>query len=293
MTQTNDRYLVGDIDAQEGQVLMTTIPYEPGWEIQIDGRTVKSQIIEEKTIKKEKVTVAGKNGKTKQKTKKIKNVKIYNSNGNEGEVILVGTLIGIRVPAGHHTVSMKYTPPGFNTGVLTLILGVILLVLFYLYDRKHNKILTERIKAKKLLKNGEAEKLIEEEKKSSKKKPDIIKSKGAIAAEPLKKSKVNASDAEDEAEEAVTEAAGKAEEAAGKIKDAAEDIKEKAEDIVEDVKEKAENVAEDVKEKAEDIAEDIADKAGEAAGKAAEKAEKAADNVKNAVKNSKNKSKKN
>ena len=293
MTQTNDRYLVGDIDAQEGQVLMTTIPYEPGWEIQIDGRTVKSQIIEEKTIKKEKVTVAGKNGKTKQKTKKIKNVKIYNSNGNEGEVILVGTLIGIRVPAGHHTVSMKYTPPGFNTGVLTLILGVILLVLFYLYDRKHNKILTERIKAKKLLKNGEAEKLIEEEKKASKKKPDIIKSKGAIAAEPLKKSKVNASDAEDEAEEAVTEAAGKAEEAAGKIKDAAEDIKEKAEDIVEDVKEKAENVAEDVKEKAEDIAEDIADKAGEAAGEAAEKAEKAADNVKNAVKNSKNKSKKN
>ena len=118
-----------------------------------------------------------KKGKVKQKTKKIKKLSLSNGNGAEGEVILVGTLIGIRVPAGHHTVSMKYTPPGFNAGVVTLIFGVILIVVFYLYDRKHNKVLTERIKLKKLIKNGEAEKIIEEDKKTAKKKVGYIKSK--------------------------------------------------------------------------------------------------------------------
>ncbi|WP_295092454.1 hypothetical protein, partial [Ruminococcus sp.] len=80
-----------------------------------------------------------------------------------------------------------YTPPGFNMGIVTLILGIIILALFYMYDRKHNKIIIEKLKAKKLIKSGEADKAVEESenvKKSSKK--NIIKSKGAITEEPLK-----------------------------------------------------------------------------------------------------------
>jgi hypothetical protein len=232
MTKTNDRYLVGDVDAQEGQILMTSIPYEPGWEVKIDGKTVQSQVVEE--------AVEG-----------TKKTNLYNADGSEGEIVVLGTLIGIRVPAGHHTVSLKYTPPGFNMGVVTLLLGIIVLALFYMYDRKHNKVLIEKIKAKKLIKSGEADKALEEAAKtkdSSKK--NMIKSKGAIAEEPLKKAKDKAEEAKEAAEDAV-------EEAKETVEDIAEDAKDAVEDIAEDAKEAAEDIAEEAKETAEDIAEAV------------------------------------
>ncbi len=243
MSKTNDRYLVGDIDAQDGQILMTSIPYEPGWEIQIDGKTVPSNIVEEKDGKK---------------------VNVRNGSFNDGAVIVLGTLIGIHVPAGHHTVSMKYTPPGFNLGVLTLILGIILLVLFYMYDRKHNKAIAAKKKATELIKSGEAEKIAaeaEKKKDTPKKKVDIIKSKGAIAEEPLKKAKNKAEEAAKEAEELIGEAAEKVEDAVEKAEDTAEDIKEKAEDIAEDVKEQAEEAAETVAESTESAVESVLEEA--------------------------------
>ena len=46
----------------------------------------------------------------------------------------VNALIGVKLPAGHHTVTMKYTPPGFKTGILTLIIGIALLVMLYKKD---------------------------------------------------------------------------------------------------------------------------------------------------------------
>ena len=127
MSKTNDRHLVGDVDVQEGQMLVTSIPYEPGWEVQIDGKTVPSQIIEEKD-------------------KDTGTVTIKNDDGAEGAVVVLGALMGIRVPAGHHTVSMKYTPPGFNLGLVLLVFGIIALVAIWLYDRKHNKVIIESIK---------------------------------------------------------------------------------------------------------------------------------------------------
>ena len=272
MSKTNDRYLVGDVDAQEGQILMTTIPYEPGWEVKIDGKTVNNLIQEEKNPDTGTVT-------------------LKNSNGIEGEVIVLGTLIGIRVPAGHHTVSMKYTPPGFNTGVVTLILGIACLVLFYMYDRKHNKVLIERQKAKKILKgekveDAPAEEEPEEEDKSkssktakkpktaskpadpSKKKVEIIKSKGAVAPIPVEKH-----EEPEEEETVVNDAERFIANADEKFKTAAD----KAEEAVEDAAEEIEEAAEKIEEKAEETAE----KAEEAVEKTAEKAEKT---VKEAVK---------
>ena len=102
--KSNDRYLVGDVDAQEGQILMTSIPYEPGWKVQVDGKTVDSLVVNQKNA----------DGTT----------TLSNADGDTGEIILLNALIGIKLPAGHHTVSMKYTPPGFNAGVFTLILGI-------------------------------------------------------------------------------------------------------------------------------------------------------------------------
>ena len=238
MSETNDRYLVGDVDAQDGQILMTTIPYEPGWKVQIDGKTVDTLIKEEK------------NPQTGQ-------VMLSNEQGTEGSVIVLGTLIGIRVPAGHHKVSMKYTPPGFNFGVITLILGIGCLILFYMYDRKNNKVLKERIKAKKILKGEKVEETPEEpeepeEKKESKepkkdkkpkekpknedngkKKVEIIKSKGEIAPIPVEK-------AEEAEEEVVNDAERFIANADESLKKAADTAETAAEEAADEISEDAE-----------------------------------------------------
>ena len=266
MSKTNDRYLVGDIDAQDGQILMTSIPYEPGWEVQIDGKTVDSLISEETLESGQKI--------------------LRNNEGTEGPVIVLGTLMGIRVPSGHHTVSMKYTPPGFNMGLIALILGLACLVYFYVYDKKHNKVLIAKKNAKKILKGEKVEEEPEEEpedtkkakddkdskeskkpkenKKPSdpnKKKVEIIKSKGAVTAEPINKAEETAEEVVNDAErfianadEEFKKAADKTEAAVEKAEEAAEDIIEEAEEAAEEIKETAEEAAETVKEAAEKAA---------------------------------------
>lgn len=239
--KTNERYLVGDVEAQDGQILMTSIPYEPGWTVKVDGKTIDNLIYEETIV----------NEATGDKSTVIKN-----KQGDVGQVIVLGTMIGIRLPAGKHTVSMKYTPPGFNMGVVTLILGIAVLFLFYRYDKKNNKVLIARRKAKELLKSGE---LPEEMEKKS---VNIIKSKGAVAEEPLKQAKKKAEEAAEKAEDKVKKAA------------------DKAEELAEDAADKAEELADE----AADTAEELADEAEELADEAADKAEKAADKAKEAVK---------
>lgn len=122
-----ERYLEGTINASEGQLMFTSIPYEPGWTIKVDGKKVEP-------------------------------------------VEIIKAFIGIELEPGEHTVTMKYTPPGFIFGVITLILGAAALVFVYRYDRKHNRIILARIRAKKLAAEG-----ITEE-SSDKKKVSIIKS---------------------------------------------------------------------------------------------------------------------
>lgn len=232
-SKSNERRLTGEIDAKEGQVMVTTIPYEPGWTVKVDGKTVNSLIEESKDS-------AG-------------NVTLRNTAGDEGQVLILGTLIGVKLPAGHHTVTMKYTPPGFNTGVVTLILGLAILVMFYLYDRKHNPVLKERARVKALIKEGKDPYADEKPKKVV----DIIKSKGAVAEKPLKKAEEEAEEAAEKVEKAVKEA-----------------VEEAAEDTAEDIEEAAEETAEKVEEtveKAEKAVSDTASKAKAAANKPAQK----------------------
>ena len=72
---------------------------------------------------------------------------------------------------------MKYTPPGFKTGILTLIIGIALLVMLYKKDKQTNKVLLERAKEKERIKNG----LPAVNTDNQPKKPAVIKSKGAPA----------------------------------------------------------------------------------------------------------------
>ncbi len=240
--KSNDRCLEGKITAREGQVMVTSIPYEPGWEVMIDGKKVDNLVV--------------------QKTDEFGNSYYENESGSEGEIVVLGALIGIRLPEGEHTVTMKYTPPGFRIGVVAFFIGIICVVLLYLYDRKHNPVIKKRLEAKRRKKLGLPE--IEEEEKTGKKKKNvqIIKSKGAVEGEFSESAKKKADKAREEAEK----------------------IASKNEELLEKGKAYAEN-AEKAAEDAEEAVENAVQKAEEKASDTAEKAEKA---VNNAVKKSGN-----
>ncbi|MDE6501587.1 MAG: YfhO family protein [Ruminococcus sp.] len=180
MDKSNDRYLEGTVNINEGQMLFTTIPYEDGWSLKIDGKKADNLITE---IQNENGTVSYRN----------------NSSAESGTVIMLESTIGLKLPAGEHTITMKYTPPGFSLGMFTLILGIGIIVVFYLYDKKNNEILIALQKEKDRIKQG----LPPEEPADAKKKKNvqIIKSKGAIDEQEIIQKNKDDSDDEDESEE--------------------------------------------------------------------------------------------
>ncbi|MGN1481474.1 YfhO family protein, partial [Porcipelethomonas sp.] len=106
LTEAGGRHLEGTINAGEGQVMMTSIPYEPGWTVKVDGEKVEP-------------------------------------------ICIVKALLGVELSPGEHTVEMTYTPPGLVPGLGALVLGIVCIVFIYRYDKKNNKILIERYRAKK------------------------------------------------------------------------------------------------------------------------------------------------
>ena len=225
--------------------MVTTIPYEPGWKVQIDGKTIENLVVEETTDSGAKV--------------------LRNKQGVEGQVVVLGTLIGIRLPAGHHTVSMKYTPPGFNMGVVTLILGIIALVLFYRYDKKHNKVLIARKKRNELFKNKTVDEIVAELNKEA----ETSKSKSKKKKKPKpEKAEGSSEDTEEKTEAAETEANAE-EKPAEKSKKKAkaslvvavpESDKEEAEEAVNDAERFIRNADASLKEGITEAADVIADR---------------------------------
>ncbi|MDE7364745.1 MAG: YfhO family protein [Ruminococcus sp.] len=124
-SKTKNNYLVGEIDAQAGQIFYTSIPYEPGWTVKVDGKKVTEQF--EETFSDNGTSI-------------MRNF----TDGADGQVVILNALMGIRLSEGHHKIEMKYSPPGFNTGVILLILGIGVVVLLYLSDRKNNQVLLLR-----------------------------------------------------------------------------------------------------------------------------------------------------
>lgn len=169
LDKCDSNYLVGEIDAEEGQVFYTSIPYEPGWTIKVDGKVIEDAFY----------------------LKTENNVMVNDPEMDNGSVVVLNALIGAKLEPGHHKIEMKYTPPGFSMGVFLLILGVMTVIMLYMYDRKHNPVLLQLSKAK----NTPPE--------EPKEKVKIIKSKGAVADVDLKSAdseKEEASETEEEAE---------------------------------------------------------------------------------------------
>ena len=174
LDKLNSNHLVGEVDAKAGEILYTSIPYEPGWTIKVDGKKVKEAFSE--TINE--------NGTS---------IMVNDPEASEGSVVVLNALIGVRLSPGHHTVEMTYTPPGFSLGVILLILGIGAVVVFYIYDRKNNPVLVQRIKAKN------------EAPDESKNKVQIIKSKGAPEAPSEEKKEEAPEESEEEPEDSETD----------------------------------------------------------------------------------------
>ena len=113
LTKFGGRTLEGKITAKEGQMMMTSIPAEPGWKVWVDGKLYKRN-----------ETVDGKQVEVNYTT-------------------LFKAMIGVELEPGEHTVKMKYTPPGLNAGLFTLVCGLFCIVMFYLHDKEQNPVLLQ------------------------------------------------------------------------------------------------------------------------------------------------------
>lgn len=114
LTTYGGRTLEGTITAKENQIMMTTIPAEPGWKIWVDGKEYRYT-----------GTTNYSDGTSEE--------------FDEPFVTLFKGMIGVELEPGEHTVKMTYTPPGLNAGLVLLLFGFVMIALFYVYDRKHNK----------------------------------------------------------------------------------------------------------------------------------------------------------
>ena len=101
-----DTYIKGTVNAPQGQVLFTSIPYEPGWTVKVDGQKVETECC-------------------------------------------LDAVIYVPLSAGTHTVTFSYTPPGFVAGVFMLFVGIGMIIVFYQYDKKNNKVLIAKARNKK------------------------------------------------------------------------------------------------------------------------------------------------
>ena len=158
----SDNYLIGEVDAQAGQIFYTSIPYEPGWTVKVDGKKISEQF--EETFTEDGTSI----------------MRNY-TDGGDGQIVILNALMGIRLSEGHHTIEMKYSPPGFNLGIILLILGIGAVVMFFIWDRKNNQVLILR-------KQGL---VIDDNPPKAEKTPvkNIIKSKGAVSQTKLNEPK--------------------------------------------------------------------------------------------------------
>jgi uncharacterized membrane protein YfhO len=110
ITKFSDTMLEGNISAQESGLLYTSIPYDEGWQVRINGKRVP--------------------------------LSEYVGIGSEESA--QGGFLAVPLPAGEHRVELKYVPPGLYAGLaiscatLTILLVIGMFVL--LHRRKANKI---------------------------------------------------------------------------------------------------------------------------------------------------------
>lgn len=138
ITEFSGNKMKGTIQASDGQIMMTSIPNEPGWTVKVDGK--KIDYYDKTATDDEGNALAVPEGMYYTSI-----LRAYNTWGSAENGPMDGALLALHLDAGAHTVEMIYRPPHWYLYMLLLVLGIALTVLLYLYDRKHNKAMeTER-----------------------------------------------------------------------------------------------------------------------------------------------------
>ncbi len=96
ITEFTDRKISGTINVEEDGVLYTSIPYDKGWEITVDGEKLHT----------------------------------------DEYIIVGNALLGINLEKGSHTVQFKYTPQGLKLGIIISVIGLLLLIIYIFIIRK-------------------------------------------------------------------------------------------------------------------------------------------------------------
>ncbi len=91
-----DTEITGKVNVKEDGILYTSIPYDEGWKVTVDG----------KEIDKEEYVKIGE------------------------------ALLGIYLEKGEHTIEFRYIPQGLKTGIILSIAGLIILLAYLLFIRK-------------------------------------------------------------------------------------------------------------------------------------------------------------
>ena len=100
VTENRESYIKGTINLANGKMLYTSIPYDKGWSVFVDGNKVADENI----------------------------VKMGNA------------LIGVYMEAGGHTVEFRYTPPGLVPGVIISVIGFLILAIVLLLKKRKSAV---------------------------------------------------------------------------------------------------------------------------------------------------------
>lgn len=100
VNEFTDRKISGTVNAEKDGVLYTSIPYDKGWEITVDGEKLHT----------------------------------------DEYVIIGNALIGINLDKGKHTVEFKYTPQGLMVGIIASIAGLLILLIYIFILRKNEAV---------------------------------------------------------------------------------------------------------------------------------------------------------
>jgi uncharacterized membrane protein YfhO len=125
VTKFSDTDIKGEITAESDGLLFTSIPYDKGWSVKIDG---KSQEINPKSASELNNPELEDN--------------VNNTNGNDGkkdqrkiEKITDG-FVTVPLTAGAHTIEFSYSTYGFIPGAIISLVSILAIVLWELYNRK-------------------------------------------------------------------------------------------------------------------------------------------------------------
>ncbi len=95
-TKFNDTEIEGSFIAEDSEILFTSIPYDKGWNVYIDGEKVDDNNI----------------------------IKISNA------------LLGVKVSSGKHTISFRYSIPGLKISSIISLIFILLLLVIYIFNSK-------------------------------------------------------------------------------------------------------------------------------------------------------------